>query len=69
MSGYFVEILHPKALKLLKDLEELNLISVKETGSESLQKTLDQLRSHAAPTPEEISQEVEEERLKRYDPK
>lgn len=69
MSGYFVEILHPKALKLLKDLEELNLISVKETGSESLQKTLDKLRSHTALTPEEISHEVEEERLKRYDPK
>ena len=66
---YQVEILDPKATKLLQDLADLKLISIKETSEDRFSKVVDQLRKKAASTPpslEEITKEVEVVRAKRY---
>ncbi len=56
-----IEILNPKAKKLLKALVELKLISIREkTGPEiSLEKLLTRLRDNSAPGPDEIAMDVE----------
>jgi hypothetical protein len=63
-----IEILNPKAAKLLKDLEEMDLISIKKPTKKSLSALLEKLRSKesSAPTLEEITKEVEIVRAKRY---
>jgi hypothetical protein len=63
-----IEILHPKAAKLLKDLEEMDLISIKKPAKKSLSSLLEKLRSKesAAPSLEEITKEVDIVRSKRY---
>lgn len=65
-----IDILNPKATKLLKDLEDLKLISIKkgEKDDEFL-KVVKRIRSKAAknpPTLEEITKVVERVRSKRY---
>jgi hypothetical protein len=65
MSILSVEILNPKARKLLQDLEDLKLISIKE--SNSLIEVLDRIRSKKSPLSlEEITREVEIVREKRH---
>ena len=56
-----VEIINPKAAKLLKDLADLNLISIKETSENGFATVLKKLRSKAktALTLDEITNEVE----------
>lgn len=68
MSILRIEILNPKASKLLKDLADLNLIAIQESPKSGFKLLLKKLRSKAksAPTLEEISQEVELVRTKRY---
>ena len=63
-----IEILNPKATKLLKDLEDMDLISIKKPVKKSLSSLLEKLRSKDdyAPTLEEITKEVEFVRSKRY---
>ena len=63
-----IEILNPKATKLLKDLEDMDLISIKKPVKKSLSSLLEKLRSKddSAPTLEEITKEVEFVRSKRY---
>jgi len=69
MEAINVQIMHPKAKSLLLNLEEMDLIriEVKPTLSEILAK----LRYNEAeiPTLEEITQEVELVRKKRYEAK
>lgn len=66
METLKIEILNPKAKKLLKDLAELKLINI--NTQISLKDILDKLRSHEYETPslDEISMEVREERKSRY---
>jgi hypothetical protein len=63
-----IEILNPKAAKLLKDLEDMDLISIKKPVKNSFVSLLEKLRSKEseAPTLEEIAKEVEIVRSKRY---
>jgi len=64
-----VDILNPKATKLLQNLADLNLISIKETQEDDFLKIIKKLRSKASynpPTLEEITKEVESVRAKRY---
>lgn len=68
MKTVRVEILNPKAAKLLKDLEELNLIAIKGDSNGDFARLLKKLRSKAksAPTLSEITKEVELAREQRY---
>lgn len=69
MQAYLVDILNPKAVKLLQDLADLNIISTKETSADNFLKAINRLRSKAAGNPpslKEITKEVEAVRAKRY---
>ena len=63
-----IDILNPKAAKLLKDLAALDLIAIKDTSKNGFASVLKKLRSKAksAPSLEDISTEVEIVRSKRY---
>ena len=66
---YQVDILDPKATKLLKDLADLKLISIRLTADDTFLKVVDRIRKKAASNPpslEEITKEVESVRAKRY---
>jgi hypothetical protein len=69
MTTYQVNILNPKAEKLLKDLADLQLISILETSSDPFLTVVNRLRKKAAlkpPSLDEITKEVEAVREKRY---
>jgi hypothetical protein len=70
METYRIEIINPKAKKLLKDLADLNLITIAKTtdNKEEFRELLSKLRSNAdkAPSLEEITKEVESVRSSRY---
>ena len=70
METYRIEILHPKAKSLLKDLADLDLIRIKkgQVKSEFLE-LLGKLRINAdnAPGIDEITAEVESVRKARYE--
>jgi hypothetical protein len=69
MRTFQVDILNSKAIKLLQNLEELNLISIKEQPQDNFQKVVNRLRKKAASAPpsmEDITKEVEAVRAKRY---
>ena len=68
MNTITVNILNPKAAKLLKDLADLNLIAIQDTSKNGFASILKKLRTKAksAPTLEEITNEVELVRSKRY---
>ena len=64
-----VNILNPKATRLLQDLADLNLISIKDPKEDGFLKIIKKLRKSAAANPpslEEITKEVESVRAKRY---
>lgn len=64
-----VDILNPKAAKLLQDLADLKLISITKTSEDSFLKVVTRLRKKASSNPpslEEITKEVEQVRAKRY---
>lgn len=67
---YQVDILNPKADKLLQYLADLKLISLSKTSSEPFLTVIKRLRKKAAalktPTLEEITKEIESVRAKRY---
>ena len=66
---YQVDILNPKSIKLLQDLADLNLISIKQNSEDSFLKIVARLREKASSNPpsmEEITREVELVRAKRY---
>jgi hypothetical protein len=70
MKTIRVDIIHPKAARLLKDLAELNLIAIHNNPPDGFITVLKKLRSKAttlsAPTLDEITKEVEFVRAKRY---
>ncbi len=69
MQTFKVSILNPKATKLLKSLAELKLISITEQPESGFKEIVDQLRkkvSAHSPSFEEITEEVELVRSKRY---
>jgi len=68
MKSFQIDILNPKALKLLQDLADLELISFRKT-EDNLQSIIRRLREKASVNPpslEEITKEVEIVRAKRY---
>jgi hypothetical protein len=70
MTTYRVDILNPKANKLLQDLADMKLIALsKQTSDDSFLAVVKRLRKKAAsnpPTLDEITKEVERVRSKRY---
>ena len=69
MVTFQVDILNPKATKLLRDLADLDLISIKRTKEDGFLKAVGKIRKRAAdnaPSLEEITIEVESVRAKRY---
>ena len=68
MTTMRIDILNTKAARLLKDLADLNLIAIQDTSKNGFATVLKKLRSKAksAPTPDEITKEVELVRAKRY---
>jgi hypothetical protein len=69
MNTMRVDIINPKALRLLKDLADMNLIVIKDNSKNGFACLLKKLRSKArlAPTYDEITKEVELVRQKRYE--
>ena len=64
-----IDILNPKATKLLEDLADLKLISIRKGSEDGFLKLVKKFRAKAKnnpPTPDEITQEVEVVRSKRY---
>ncbi|TKK65247.1 hypothetical protein FC093_20750 [Ilyomonas limi] len=69
MTTYQVDILNPKATKLLQDLADMYLIAIKQTVDDSFLKVVNRLRTKAVRNPpslEDITKEVESVRAKRY---
>lgn len=68
MNTIQVDILNPKAEKLLQDLADMNLISIKDAANDGFLKIVMQLRKKAKnpPSLDEITKEVELVRAKRY---
>ena len=69
MDTLQVNILNPKAGKLLQDIADLNLISIKEIGDDSFLQVVSKLRAKAKNNPpslKDITKEVEFVRAKRY---
>lgn len=68
MNTVRVDILNPKAAKLLKNLADMNLIAIHDASKNGFAGVLKKLRSKAksAPSLDEITKEVELVRSKRY---
>ena len=68
MNTMRVDILNPKAARLLKDLADMNLIAIKDTSTNGFASVLKKLRSKAKSTPtfDEITNEVELVRSRRH---
>jgi hypothetical protein len=66
MNTIKIDILNPKATKLLKNLADLQLIAIQKPAKNSFTTVLKNLRSKAksAPSLEEITKEVEMVRAK-----
>jgi len=71
MESIRIEILNPKARKLLRNLADLKLIKISDSSDRKneFKKLLDRLRSKSekAPSIEEITNEVEAVRKARYE--
>ncbi|MCC5904970.1 MAG: hypothetical protein JJU13_02070 [Balneolaceae bacterium] len=67
METVKVDILNPKARKLLKDLADLDLIAIRKSTKSEFSEVLKRIRSksEAGPSPEEIAGEVEVVRSRR----
>jgi hypothetical protein len=68
MEALKIEILNPKALQLIKGMQELKLIKVSNEPVSALKEYLKKMRRNSATTPGlgEITKIVEEVRAKRY---
>ena len=67
MATLKIEILNPKAKKLLQDLAELRLISISEKTSNPFFDVVKKIRSKKADISlEEIAKDIETVRSKRY---
>jgi len=70
MESFRIDILNPKAKLLLKNLADLKLIRIKKEKSiSSFSELIEKLRTSTdkAPSLEDITSEVEEERKSRYE--
>jgi hypothetical protein len=62
-----IQILNPKAKKLLQDLADLNLIAIKDESQDAFMATVKKLRAKKSKISiDEITKEVEAVRNKRY---
>lgn len=68
MDTIEIKILNPKANKLIKNLEDLKLISIRKSSSNEFIKVLGKIRkkSKTPPSLDDITTEVESVRSKRY---
>ena len=68
MTPLRIKILNPKALNLIKDMEDLQLITVEKEPSSKVQEYLKNMRKRSAEAPslKEIAALVEQVRAKRY---
>ena len=68
MEALTIEILNPKALKLIKGMQDLNLIKVSKDSPTNFTAFLKKLRrnSSTAPSLEEITKIVEKVRSERH---
>lgn len=68
MEAIKIEILNPKALQLIKGMQDLKLIKVSEEPVSKLKAYLKKMRrnSSSVPSLEEITKVVEDVRAKRY---
>lgn len=68
MEALKIEILNPKALQLIKGMQDLKLIKVSDAPTSTLKVYLKKMRrnSTSAPSLEEITKIVEDVRAKRY---
>jgi hypothetical protein len=69
MTSIRVDILNPKAKKILQELADLKLIAIKDLKSDNFSKVVNKIRKKAKANPlslEEITTEVESVREKRY---
>jgi hypothetical protein len=69
MDTMEIDILDPKARKLLKNLAEMNLISIRKPSNDKFLSLVHKIRAKAKHTPpslEEITKEVAIVRAKRY---
>jgi hypothetical protein len=68
MEALRIEIVNPKALQLLKGMQELNLIKVSEEPASKVKAYLKKMRrnSKTAPSLDEITKIVEEVRAERH---
>ena len=69
MDTMQIDILNPKANKLLKNLEDLNLISIRKSSDDGFLAVVNKFRARAKNNPpafSEITKEVELVRANRY---
>ncbi len=68
MSTLTINIINPKAIRLLNDLADMDLISIEDNSNNGLEDVLKRLRSKSdtAPSLEDITKEVEIVRAERY---
>lgn len=69
MKSYQIDILNPKAARLLQDLADLKLISIKESKKQDFLSIISKFRKKAStnvPSLEDITKEVETVRAARY---
>jgi len=68
MEALKIEILNPKALQLIKGMQELKLIKVRNEPVSTLKAYLKKMRRNSSTTPslDEITKIVDEVRTKRY---
>ena len=69
MTSIQVDILNPKAEKILKELADLNLIAIRSAKGDNFLKIVNKIRKKAKTNPislQEITKEVELVRQKRY---
>ena len=68
MEALKIEILNPKALQLIKGMQDLKLIKVSDDPASALKTYLKRMRRNSATSPslDEITKIVEDVRAKRY---
>ncbi|MEO7315775.1 MAG: hypothetical protein ABIW47_11340 [Ginsengibacter sp.] len=68
MDEIKIEILNPKAMQLIKGMQDLNLIKISENPNSLLKEYLNKMRRNSSDVPdiEEIANIVNEVREKRY---
>ena len=68
MEALKIEILNPKALQLIKGMQDLKLIKVSDEPTSTLKAYLKKMRRNSSnsPTLDEITKIVDEVRAKRY---